>query len=88
MTSNPCAELVPGLAEAVAGHLCKLIVRGVCDEWLSAEREPAATLDVGRPSVRLTLDGLAAEGLIERVHGKATRLRMSPPSPAGASSFI
>jgi DNA-binding FadR family transcriptional regulator len=87
--SNPCAGFVrPSLAEAVAGHLRKLIVRGVFDERLPGERELTDMLKVSRPSVRRALSVLAAEGLIDRGHGKPTRVRVPAPSLADVASAI
>lgn len=55
------------LADAIAGHLEKLILEGALrpGEKLAAERELAEKLEVSRPSLREALEKLHARGLIE-----------------------
>jgi DNA-binding FadR family transcriptional regulator len=89
MTSNPCSEFFhPSLAEAVAGHLRKLILLGVFDDRLPGERELASMFNVSRPSMRLALAALAAEGVLERGHGKPTRILVTAPCEVDVASFI
>ena len=89
LTSNPCSEFFhPSLADAVAGHLRKLILRGVFDDRLPGERELASMFNVSRPSMRSALAALAAEGVIERGHGKPTRILVTAPPEAGEAAFV
>lgn len=44
------------------------------DDWLPAEPELAARFGVNRHTLRRAVDELIAEGLVERVHGRGTRV--------------
>ena len=43
-------------------------------DWLPAEPELAARFGVNRHTLRRAVDELIAEGLVERVHGRGTRV--------------
>ncbi|SSC65141.1 phosphonate metabolism transcriptional regulator PhnF [Ciceribacter selenitireducens] len=44
------------------------------DDWLPAESELAARFGVNRHTLRRAVEELIAEGLVERVHGRGTRV--------------
>lgn len=61
----------PKVAEAIAGHIEKLILEGVLrpGERLLSERDLAERLSVSRPSLREALEMLVARGLLETGRG-------------------
>jgi DNA-binding FadR family transcriptional regulator len=64
----------PNLTEAVAGHLRRHLTREDASGVLPGERHIARSLDVSRPIIREALAALEKEGLIQRHHGRSTRL--------------
>lgn len=64
----------PNLSDAVANYLREVILRGEFGDKLPGERPLAETLKVSRTSLRMALDLLTAEGLIDRRHGCTTRV--------------
>lgn len=59
------AQLRDALAEMAATELGP-------DDAIPSERELMATYDVSRATVRKAIDGLVADGLLTRVHGRGT----------------
>lgn len=74
MTEN--AVKTERAAEAVARHIEKLILEGALrpDEYLLAERELAARLNVSRPTLRDGLKILEDRGLLVAERGRGTRV--------------
>ena len=74
MTEN--AVKTERAAEAVARHIEKLILEGALrpDEYLLAERELAARLNVSRPTLRDGLKILEDRGLLVSERGRGTRV--------------
>lgn len=59
----------------IAASLRSDIERGLDEaDWLPAEPELAARFGVNRHTLRRAVDELIAEGLVERVHGRGTRV--------------
>ena len=64
----------PKLSDAVAVYLRDIIRRGDFKDQLPGERPLAEMLKVSRTSLRAALDRLTDEGLIDRRHGRTTRV--------------
>ena len=64
----------PNLSDAVAVYLREVILRGDFGDRLPGERPLAEMLKVSRTSLRMALDLLTAEGLLDRRHGCTTRV--------------
>jgi DNA-binding FadR family transcriptional regulator len=75
------------LREQIAAGLAAQIEAGLLapGEELPGERELAATLEVGRESVRAALQTLAARGMIEISHG--SRCRVIGPTGLGSATL-
>ncbi|MBE0454770.1 MAG: phosphonate metabolism transcriptional regulator PhnF [Roseovarius sp.] len=59
----------------IAAALRSEIERGFDEgDWLASEPELAARFGVNRHTLRRAVDDLIAEGLVERVHGRGTRV--------------
>lgn len=59
----------------IANALRAEIERGLDDgDWLPTEPDLAARFGVNRHTLRRAVDELIAEGLVERVHGRGTRV--------------
>jgi GntR family phosphonate transport system transcriptional regulator len=59
------------IAEALRGEIERKFDEG---DWLPAEPELAARFGVNRHTLRHAVSALIAEGLVERVHGRGTRV--------------
>ncbi|MGX0904736.1 GntR family phosphonate transport system transcriptional regulator [Roseovarius sp. MBR-79] len=59
------------IAEALRGEIERNFDEG---DWLPAEPELAARFGVNRHTLRHAVSALIAEGLVERVHGRGTRV--------------
>jgi GntR family transcriptional repressor for pyruvate dehydrogenase complex len=65
------AVRTPKIADAIAGHIEKLILEGALrpGEKLAPERELALTLEVSRPSLREGIEKLVRRGLLKSTRG-------------------
>jgi GntR family transcriptional regulator, transcriptional repressor for pyruvate dehydrogenase complex len=71
----------PRLADAIAGHIERMILEGVLrpGERLAPERDLAEKLDVSRPSLREALDQLQKRGLLVSRRGGTTVAQFLAP---------
>lgn len=74
----------PNLSDAVADYLRDVILRGDFGDRLPGERPLAEMLKVSRTSLRMALDRLTAEGVIDRRHGCTTRVVVKSERPLAA----
>ena len=74
------------LSDTVAAHLKTCIHSGAFHGQLPGERRLAQELGISRPTVRLALALLAAEGVIERTNGRTTRMRVVGTSAASSAN--
>src|ERR1035438_531395 len=77
----PNAIRPPRLADAIAGHIERMILEGVLrpGECLASERDLSERLDVSRPSLREALDQLEKRGLLVSGRGGTTVAQFLAP---------
>lgn len=78
----------PSLVRQTACSLRAEIVRGAWSDWLPSERELAASLLIGRNTLRAALRELAAEGMIEPRHGAGHRILRSACPVSGTPRSV
>ncbi len=72
------------MIEQTTQTLRRGLLAGWWSSFLPSERKLAAELQVSRPTLRLALDQLGQEGLIEITHGRKTRIL--PPGDGGSTN--